>query len=102
LQCATEGIYPFSCKPPAIKLLWKGISFRSECPGLDGNITVTDWSAKAGGHFAGTLAGKLQGWFSSQNSGDDCADAKIACKSADITVDVSGAFDFVLPAPDSK
>lgn len=100
LQCGKAGSYAFSCKPPGMKLIWKGITFRSECAGLQGEIAVTEWSAKTGGRFAGTFAGTLQGWFTSTNSGDDCADAKIACKNSAITVDVKGGFDFVLPVPD--
>jgi hypothetical protein len=100
LQCGEAGSYPFSCKPPGMKLIWKGITFRSECAGLQGAIVVTDWASKTGGRFAGSFAGTLQGWFTSTNTGDDCADAKIACKNPAITVDAEGAFDFVLPVPD--
>ena len=100
LQCGKSGTYPFSCQSPAMLVTYKGFSYRSTCPGLQGAIVVTDWSQDPGGRFAGHFSGRLQAYKPDSQKLDDCAAAntKETCSKTDWWVDVDGVFGFELPA----
>ena len=100
------GDYPFTCKPPMLKIFFKGFWYKSTCPELTGRIDVTDHATEQGGRFAGTVQGTLHAWFPKVSAADDCDPAHTAltcaAKDPDWTVDVDGYFGFELPAKDGK
>jgi hypothetical protein len=106
------GTYPFSCKPPLLRVVYKGFQYKSTCPDLNGEIQVTQWSKTAGGRMVGTFSGTLHFYFADPSHQDDCstadtvkpgavADTAITCPvTKPWSVDVQGHFGFTLPPPD--
>lgn len=101
VQTDKAGTYPFSCKPPMIRIFFKNTQFRSTCDGLVGSIVITDYANTTGGRMAGTFKGTLQAFYPDPGTGatDECIAAENAkmCSKPDRTVAVEGHFGFTLP-----
>lgn len=98
------GEYPFSCRPPMVRIFFKNYWYRSTCAGLDGKFVLTDYANTEGGTMAGNFAGRIQAYFPDTSAPDDCDASHIAktCKKPDWYADVTGVFGFTLPAKDGK
>lgn len=103
VQTGKAGVYPFACGAPFVQVDFQNARYKSTCPGLPGQIEVTDWSAQKGGRFAGRFAGRLQFYKQPSGAVNDCSGtAATSCDKTDMWVDVEGHFGFELPAPDCK
>ena len=96
------GEYPFSCKPPMVRVFFKDFWFRSTCADLTGSFELTDYANTEGGTMAGSFSGRIQAHFPDTNYPDDCDPAHNAkvCKKPDWYADVKGVFGFTLPPKD--
>lgn len=91
------GTYPFSCKPPSIRVVYKGTQYRSTCQGLTGSIDIKEYANQTGGRVAGSFAGRLESAYPPAGMTDECADAKAMCKKPEIYAEITGHFGFTLP-----
>lgn len=98
------GVYPFSCRPPMVRIFFKNYWYRSTCAGLVGKMDITDYSNVEGGTMAGSFEGRIQAYFPDTNAWDDCQADHIAktCKNVAWYADVKGSFGFTLPPKDGK
>lgn len=94
------GSYPFSCKPPNVRIFFETLRYESTCDGLAGEIVVDSYANVTGGRMAGTFKGKLQAVFPNASPGSMCdASANAAiCKKPEIWAEVEGHYGFTLPA----
>lgn len=96
------GSYPLGCKQPLLQVKLNNQMYRSTCPGAvgSGSIDVDEWSSTAGGRFRGSFQGKAMAYFYDSSHLDECkaTDAMATCKTTDTWVELTGAFDFTLPA----
>jgi hypothetical protein len=96
------GSYPLGCKQPLLQVKLNNQMYRSTCPGAtgSGSIDVDAWSSTPGGRFRGSFQGKAMAYFYDSSHLDECkaTDAMATCKTTDTWVELTGAFDFTLPA----
>lgn len=98
------GSYPFSCKPPMLRIFFKGFAYQSTCPKLNGVIEIDEYGNDTGQRMGGHFLGRLQSYFKKTAFPNDCDATHTAetCKKADWYVDVKGYFRFELPGKDGK
>lgn len=97
------GDYPFGCKPPFLRIFFKGFAYKSTCPKLNGRITVQEYGNNTGQTLSGEFIGRLQAYFKQGPYPDDCnPDHTLkTCSKPEWYVDVKGYFGFELPEKDA-
>ncbi len=98
------GVYPFTCRPPMVRIFFKNFWFRSTCTGLTGKFDISDYANVEGGTMAGSFTGRIQAHFVDPSFPDDCDATHNAktCNKPDWYADVTGVFGFTLPPKDGK
>lgn len=98
------GTYPFGCTSPMVQVNFDMYSYRSTCPGNDGQFEIEKWAASPGGKFSGTVKGRAAAYIFQSSAVDDCKAENTAqtCKVKDKWVDVEAEFDFLVPALNSN
>lgn len=96
------GDYPFGCKPPFLRIFFKGFAYKSTCPKLNGRITIQEYGNNTGQTMSGEFIGRLQAYFKQGPYPDDCnPDHTLkTCNKPDWYVEVKGYFGYELPEKD--
>lgn len=93
------GTYPFACTSPLVQVNLNTWTYRSTCPASSGQFEIDKWSASPGGHFSGTVKGKVPQFIFDSSHVDDCKaeNTALTCSKPNNWVDVEAEFDFVVP-----
>jgi uncharacterized membrane protein len=99
-----KGPYPFACKPPALRIFFKGFAYKSTCPDLKGSFDLDQFGTETEETISGTVQGRMQAYFKKSAYPDDCKaeHSKNTCKKPDWYVDIKGYFGFELPKKDGR